>query len=206
MAESESFILPKNGINNLLFSWIMLSPPCGEALRTYLLIPWSGFLLESFTGPRLFKNLSEYYGNFGICKWQTPALFLVLSNNFYPSRFHTCIHLHSLYMPAHLILLNLMTRIIFCEQYRSLSFSLCVALQSCVTSSFQAHILSSAPYSQNPSACVPPSMTKSKFQPIQKIGNIIVLYILMFIFLYSKLRDKRFWTEWQQAFAEFNLV
>ena len=40
--------------------------------------------------------------------------------------------------PAHLILLDLITRIIFCEEYRSLSSSLCSFLQSTVTSSLLA--------------------------------------------------------------------
>jgi hypothetical protein len=33
--------------------------------------------------------------------------------------------------------------------------------------------------------------------PYRTIGNIIVLYILMF--LDSRQEDERFWTEWQQA-------
>lgn len=44
--------------------------------------------------------------------------------------------------PAHLIVLDLITRIIFGEQYTSL--------------------ISSAPYSQKPSACGPPSMYVTK--------------------------------------------
>jgi hypothetical protein len=37
-------------------------------------------------------------------------------------------------------------------------------------------------------------------------GEIIFLYILIFTFLASKLEDKRFFTGWQQAFLEFNLL
>jgi len=36
--------------------------------------------------------------------------------------------------------------------------------------------------------------------------KIIVLYILIFVFLGSKLEDKRFCTERQQAFPDFNLL
>jgi len=35
---------------------------------------------------------------------------------------------------------------------------------------------------------------------------MIVLYMLIFILLENKCEDKRFWTEWQQAFPEFNLL
>ena len=57
---------------------------------------------------------------------------------------------------VHPILLDLITRLTFGEQYRTLSSSLCSFLLSCVTSSHSAS--SSAPYSQTPSAYVPPSM------------------------------------------------
>jgi len=33
-----------------------------------------------------------------------------------------------------------------------------------------------------------------------------VLYTLVFVLLDSKSEDKRFWTEWHQAFPEFNLL
>ena len=59
--------------------------------------------------------------------------------------------------PADLILLNLITRTLFGEQYRSLSSLLCNFLYSPVTSSFLGQIFSSPPYSQTPSGCVPPS-------------------------------------------------
>ena len=65
--------------------------------------------------------------------------------------------------PAHLILLDFITRKILDEQYRSLSSSLCSFLHSsaiphpCKTQIF------STPYSQTPWAYVPPSMSATKF-------------------------------------------
>jgi hypothetical protein len=44
------------------------------------------------------------------------------------------------------------------------------------------------------------------FTPIQKAGKIVVLYILIVKFLESKWEDKILWTDWPQAFPEFNLL
>jgi hypothetical protein len=42
--------------------------------------------------------------------------------------------------------------------------------------------------------------------PYKTKGKIIVLYVIIYKFLNSKLEDKRFCTEWQQALLEYNFV
>jgi hypothetical protein len=65
--------------------------------------------------------------------------------------------------PAHPILFDLITRTILGEEYRLLSSSLCSFLYSLVILFLLGQIFSSTPYSQIPSAYVPPSMWATKF-------------------------------------------
>ena len=55
-----------------------------------------------------------------------------------------------------------------------------------------------------PSAPYNPHSVKD--QVSHATDKIIVLYTLILIFLDSKQEDRRFWTEWQQAFNEFGLL
>ena len=65
--------------------------------------------------------------------------------------------------PAHLILLDFITRTILGEQYKSFSFSLCSLLQFPLPRPSSVQIYSSTPCSQTPSASFPPSMSAIKF-------------------------------------------
>jgi hypothetical protein len=62
-----------------------------------------------------------------------------------------------------------------CEQYRSLSSSLCSFRHSPVTSSLLGQIFPSTPYSQTPSAYVPPSMWATKFHT--HISPIVIFVV-----------------------------
>jgi hypothetical protein len=70
-----------------------------------------------------------------------------------------------------------------------------LTLQSPVTSPLLAPLSFSAPYS-----CCSLNVRDVSFTPLQKIGNIIVLYILIVTFFGSKCDDKRFWTESHKLF------
>ena len=97
---------------------------------------------------------------------------------------------------AHLILLYLITRIIFGEQYISLSYSLCSFPHSPVTSSLLGpNILLSTLFSDTPSLHFSLDVSDHISYPHKAAGNIRVLHILIFLFLDSKMEDNRSCTE-----------
>jgi len=84
------------------------------------------------------------------------------------------------YMPARLILLVLITRIIFGEEYKSLSSSLCNFLHSPVTSSLLGSNISLRTLFSNTLSSL--SVIDQVSHPHKTTGKIIVLYILVFVF------------------------
>jgi len=83
-----------------------------------------------------------------------------------------------------------------CDQYRSLSSSLCSFLHSPVTSSHLApniplNTLFSNTLSLHPSLSVSDQVS----HPYITTGKIVILYILIFNFLEIKQKDQRFCTE-----------
>ena len=110
--------------------------------------------------------------------------------------------------PAHLILLDLITLTVLGEEYRSFRSSLCSIPHSPVNSSHlgQNTLLNNL-FSNTLSLSLRSSLNVSDqvSHPYKTTGAIIFLYIRIFIFLDSKLENKRFCTEWYQAFPDFHL-
>jgi len=109
--------------------------------------------------------------------------------------------------PTHLILLDFITWIIFVEQYRSKGSSLRSLPPSSVSSSLLcSNLFLSTLFLNTLSLCLSFNVSDQDAHPYKTTGKTVVLYILIFTYLHSKLEDKRFCTEWQQAFPEFTLL
>jgi hypothetical protein len=87
--------------------------------------------------------------------------------------------------------------IMFGEEYKLWSSSVCSFLQSRVTSSlFRLNILLSTLFSNTLSLCSSLNVRDQVLHRYRTTGKIRVLYILSFMFLDSSWENKRFCTEW----------
>jgi len=98
--------------------------------------------------------------------------------------------------PAHLILLDFISRTILGEECRSFSSSSCNLLHSPITLSLLGpNILFNTMFSNTLSFLSSRNVSDQVSHPYTTTGQIIVLYISIFKFLDSNLEDKRFCTE-----------
>ena len=107
--------------------------------------------------------------------------------------------------PIHLIVLDLMTWIIFGEKYTSSSSSLLVFSVPVTMSFFGPNIFLYILLLNTLSLYFSLGARDQVLRPYKVTGKITLPYILIFIFLGSKPEDRRYCTEWHQAFPDYSL-
>ena len=128
-------------------------------------------------------------------------LLLGLPGGFFPPVFPTKTLYAALLSPIcatctpHLILRSLITSVIFDEEHSTLSYSLYRFLCSVTSSLWAPNILLDTLFSHSLSLFSSLNVSDHVSHPYKITGKIIVLWILIFIFLGSRLEDKRFFTE-----------
>jgi hypothetical protein len=86
-----------------------------------------------------------------------------------------------------------------------IKFLICIFLHSSITSSLlDPNIILNTLFSNTPSLRSSLNVSEQVSHPYKTTGKIIVQCILISKILDSKLEDKRFCTEWQEAFPDLN--